>query len=258
MKLKFERPVVWMDIESTGIDRDNDRIIELSLCIVQPDLSRKTYTRRMNPGIPIPAGASEVHGIYDDDVKDEPTFSMLAKGLLKLLEGCDLGGFNSNSYDVPMLYAEFKRAGIDWDWKQHLLLDAGNLFKIKEPRTLSAAVQKYCGKELEGAHGAEADILATVDVFLAQMDLYENDEEFPQTVEDLALYMNYGKRMADIAGKFSINDEGNYVLEFGKHKGELAQDHIDFLEWMIGPKATFNRDTCDIALQIINESYAQR
>src|SRR5690606_29861619 len=164
MNIKLERPLVFLDIESTGIDREHDRIIELSLVKMMPDGEVVTRTRRLNPTIPIPPAATEVHGITDQDVKDMPTFAQVANGVLELISGCDLAGYNSINYDFPMLFNEFMRAGINWNYDQHQMVDVGNIFKIKEERTLSAAVQFYCGKELDGAHGAEADTLATVDV----------------------------------------------------------------------------------------------
>ena len=254
MKLQLKRPIVWFDIESTGIDREKDRIIEISVCKLMPNMERITVTKRLNPEMPIPTGASEVHGIKDEDVADCPVFRQIAKSLLEFFEGCDVGGFNGNSFDVPMLYNEFQRCGIDWDYTKFLMIDPGNLFKIKEARTLSAAVKFYCEKELEGAHGAEADIHATVDVFLAQMDRYENDEGFPQTIEELALYTNYGKPVADISGKFSYNDDGAIILNFGTKKGELAKDNISYLDWMVN-KANFPADTNRIASQVLEEFY---
>lgn len=254
MKLQLKRPIAFIDLEATGIDREKDRIVEISVCKLFPDLSKITITKRINPTIPIPAGASEIHGIKDEDVAECPTFAQVAKSLLDFIKDCDVAGFNGNNYDMPLLYNEFQRTRIDWDYTKFLMIDPGNLFKIKEARTLSAAVKFYCEKELEGAHGAEADIHATVDVFLAQMDRYENDEGFPQTIEELALYTNYGKPVADISGKFSYNDDGEIILNFGTKKGELAKDNISYLDWMVN-KANFPADTNRIASQVLEEYY---
>lgn len=254
MKIQLTRPIAFFDLESTGTDRENDRIVEIAVCKYDPSGQFKTVRRRVNPTIPIPAGASDIHGIKDEDVANEPTFKQLAKGLLDLLAGCDIAGFNSNSFDVPLLFNEFARAGHFWDYSQFLMIDVGNLFKIKEPRTLSAAVKHYCGKELLDAHSAEADIEATLEVFLAQMARYENDEDFPQTLAELALYTNYGNKLADLSGKFVYNTEGELILNFGKHRGNPAKNHIDFLQWMVY-KADFAADTTAIATKVLEEFY---
>jgi len=253
MKLKLEKPIAFFDLEATGVDRENDRIVEIAVCILQPSGQTKTVCRRVNPTIPIPAAASEIHGIYDKDVAEEPTFKQIAKGLLSLLAGCDIAGFNSNAYDVPMLFNEFARAGHNWDYTNFKMIDVGNLFKIQEPRTLTAAVKFYCGKDLEDAHSAQADIEATVDVFIAQLSRYEDQEGFPQTIDDLALYTNFGNKMADLSGKFVYNKEGVLLLNFGKHKGNPASQHIDFLEWMISKD--FPSDTYALAVQVIDDYY---
>ena len=253
MKLQLSRPIAFIDLETTGVDRENDRIVEIAVCKYMPDGKRQRKSRRVNPTIPIPAGASEVHGITDEMVANEPTFNKIAKGLLDMLEGCDVAGFNSNNFDIPLLFNEFTRAGLYWDYTKFLMIDAGNLFKIKEPRTLTAAVKFYCNNSHEDAHSAEADIEATLDVFLAQLEKYENDEEFPETIEALALYTNYGNKIADLSGKFVYNDQDQLILNFGKHKGNPAKNHIDFLEWML--RANFAYDTCEIARQVIEENH---
>lgn len=253
MKLQLTRPLAFIDLEATGVDRENDRIVEIAVCKLEPSGQTKSVSRRVNPTIPIPQGASDIHGITDEMVKDEPTFKQLAKGLLTLLEGCDIAGFNSNNYDVPMLFAEFSRAGHHWDHTTFKMIDVGNLFKIKEPRTLTAAVKFYCGRDLENAHSAQADIEATVDVFISQMTRYENDEDFPQTLDELALYTNYGNKVVDISGKFVYSPEGLIVFNFGKYKGKPAINHIDFLEWMMG--ANFAADTYTVAAGIVDKFY---
>lgn len=252
MKLQLTRPIAFFDLETTGTDVDKDRIVEIAVCKYEPSGQIKTVRRLVNPTIPIPAGASEVHGIKDEDVANEPTFKQLAKGLLALLEGCDIAGFNSNKFDIPLLFNEFSRAGLFWDYTQFLMIDVGNLFKIKHPRTLSDAVRIYLGREMENAHSAEADIEATVDVFLAQLIKHENEEGFPQTLEELALYTNFDKKVIDLGGKFTYNKEGEIVLTIGEHKGKPAKDYIGFLQWMVGPKANFSADTKAVAQQIID------
>jgi DNA polymerase-3 subunit epsilon len=254
--MNITKPIAFFDIESTGVDRENDRIVEIAVSKLDPSGQVKTISRRVNPTIPIPASASEIHGIKDEDVANEPTFKQIAKSLLDLLHGCDIAGFNSNSFDVPMLFNEFQRAGHFWDYTTFNMIDVGNLFKIQEPRTLSAAVKFYLGKELEGAHGAAADIEATVDVFIAQCAKYGDQEGFPATIEEMALYTNFGNKIADLSGKFVYNKEGVLLLNFGKHKGSPAVDHIDFLEWMI--TKSFASDTYHLAASIIDQYYNSR
>jgi DNA polymerase-3 subunit epsilon len=250
MKLKLQRPIAFVDIEGTGTKPDEDRIVEISVCILNPDLSRTVHTRRVNPTIPIPPAATAIHGISDEDVAGLPTFSEVAGKLLLHLEGCDIAGYNSNRYDFPLLYSEFLRAGIEWDYTQHRLIDVGNIFMIKEPRTLSAACRFYCDKELDGAHGAEADINATVDVFLAQYNRYA---DLPTTIEELQIYSNHGRKILDLSGKFTYNDTGDIVFNFGKYRNERAAEHLDFVEWMYY-KASFQPDTNEVCRQLLGLS----
>ena len=247
--LQLLRPLVFADFETTGTDTSTDRIIEYSFCKLMPDGSKEIKTGRINPAMTIPEAASAIHGIMNDDVKDSPLFKQKANGLLLFIEDCDLAGFNSNSFDYPLLYAEFVRAGIDWDYSKHNLVDPGNIFKIKEARTLSAAYRFYCSKELEGAHGAENDILATVEIFQAQFEKYT---DLPQTIEELSLYSNYGVKRLDMGGKFVMDKDGKTVLfNFGKLKGLPANDY-GFLSWMVY-KANFPPDTTKIAKELMNK-----
>jgi len=242
------RPITFVDFETTGIDSQNDRIIEYAFCKLFPDGSRETKSGKLNPGIPIPASATAVHGITNEDVKDCPLFQQLAKGILSFIEGSDLGGFASNNFDFPLLYSEFNRCNIDWKWQEHAMVDCGSIFKIKEARTLAAAVQFYCQKELEGAHGALADILGTVDVFEAQISKYE---DLPQSIQELALFSNYGNIKLDMAGKFVMAEDGKTILlNFGKNKGLPAKNDWGFLNWMITKQ--FPPDTNRIAAALMN------
>lgn len=246
MKLNLTRPLAFFDLEATGVDRENDRIVEISICKLMPDGSKQVKTRRINPTIPIPAGATEVHGISDDGVKNEPKFELLAPGILKFLEDCDIAGFNSNAYDIPMLFNEFQRAGIYWDYTKFRKIDAGNIFKINEPRTLSAAVKFYCGRDMENAHSAEADILATVDVFMAQVEKYP---DLPANLDELELFCNYGKPILDISGKFTTDDDGDIVFNFGAKRGMKAKDELGLVQWMINKD--FPKDTLNICYNIL-------
>lgn len=241
------KPIAFIDIEATGLNRETDRIIELSIVKQFSAGERETKTRRFNPGFPIPAESTAVHGITDEMVKDCPPFWTVAKSLHALLEGCDIGGFGCISYDIPLLYNEFLRAGVDWDFKAHNIIDAGNIFKIKEPRDLSSALQFYCSKQHDGAHGAEADAIATADVFNAQLVKYPELLELP--AEELALLSNYGRRILDLSGKFTHNDAGEVILNFGPHRGQLASNHTDFIEWMISKD--FPPDTRKICYEIL-------
>lgn len=249
--IKTDRPIVWLDIESTGIDRENDRIVELCMIKIHPDGKKEVKTRRFNPEMPIPAGASEVHGIYDDDVKDEPTFRQVAKGVHAFIQGCDLGGFNSNSFDIPMLYSEFLRAGIEWDYAQHRMIDVGNIYKRLFPRTLESAVQTFLGREHDGAHGAEADTIATYEVM--NYFLLAGKGDMPYDMDGLHLYSNYDSEILDLHGKFKYADDGETILfNFGKHRGEPAKDHLDFLDWMV-TKANFTPDVNNICYQLLEK-----
>ncbi|KAA5532689.1 3'-5' exonuclease [Taibaiella lutea] len=248
MKLQLKRPIVFIDIEGTGIDCDVDRIVELSLVKLHPNGEREIKTRRINPIIPIPESATAIHGITNDDIANEPTFKLLAKSLIDFISECDFAGFNSLRYDFPLLYNEFRRAGIEWNYKASYLVDVGNIFKIKEQRTLTAAYKFYCNKDLEGAHGAEADTVATAEVLASQLDRYE---DLPSDVSELALISNYDSPILDISGKFTSNDAGDILINFGKYRGQPASEHLDFIHWMYF-KADFNPDTnniCEMLLQ---------
>ena len=183
MNLQLTRPIACVDLETTGVSITQDRIVEISIVKLHPDGKREVKTRRMNPGIPIPKEASAVHGIYDEDVAAEPTFKELANGIKQFLDNCDLCGFNSNKFDFPILTEEFIRAGLDVNFRDRHLVDVQQIFFKKEPRTLSAAYKFYCDKELENAHSAEADALATVDILFAQINHYS---DLSNRVEELA------------------------------------------------------------------------
>lgn len=220
MKLKLKRPIIFFDLETTGVDVSRDRIVEISMIKIMPDGEEITRTRRLNPTIPIPAEATAVHGITDEDVKDQPTFAQVAKSLARFVEGCDFGGFNSNRFDLPVLAEEFLRAGVEVDLKRHRFIDVQNIFHKKEQRTLVAAYRFYCNRELEDAHSAEADTRATYEVLQAQLDRYddlENDIDF------LAEYSSRGN-FADYAGMILYNEQGDEVFAFGKYKGRSVSE----------------------------------
>ncbi len=233
MELKLRRPIVFLDLETTGVDPAKDRIVEVSLVKVQPDGSEEVKTRRINPGMPIPPESTQVHGITDDDVKDAPAFAQIAKSLAAYIEGCDLAGYNSNKFDIPVLAEEFLRAGVDVDLKKRKFVDVQTIFHKMEQRTLVAAYRFYCDRELEGAHSAEADTLATYEVLKAQLDRYpdlENDVEF------LARFTEQN-RCADYAGRILYDKDDVEVFGFGKYKGrpvaEVFREEPGYYSWMM-------------------------
>lgn len=225
------------------------RIVELALIKVFPDGSRSQFESLVNPAIPIPPEASAIHGITDEKVKDAPTLKDLLPKIVPLIEGADIAGFNSNNYDIPLLYNEFNRNGYTWNLEDVAFVDVRNIFVRKEERTLSAAVQFYLNREHEGAHGALADINATIDVFVEQLQRYEDISSFDR--QQLNLYCNYDRPRADLAGCFTIDENGEYIINFGKkHKGQKAKDCRDYLNWMLSQD--FMPDTKAIINKIIS------
>ena len=223
MNLKLKRPIIFFDLETTGVDTARDRIVEISMVKVGVDGQKQVKTRRINPEMPIPAEATAVHGITDEDVKGEPTFKQIAKSLAQFIEGCDFGGFNSNRFDLPVLVEEFMRAGVDVDFKRRKYVDVQNIFHKKEQRTLVAAYKFYCDKDLENAHSAEADTLATYEVLEAQIERYG---DIGTTVEELAAFSTHNETV-DFAGRIALNDKGEEVFTFGKYKGRSVAEIFD-------------------------------
>ena len=253
MKLNLKNPIIFFDIESTGLNVANDRIVEISMVKVMPDGSTEVKTRRLNPTIHISEESSKIHGIHDEDVKDCPTFNQIAKSLAKWMEGCDIAGYNSNKFDIPMLYEEFLRAGVDFDFRKRKLVDVQNIFHKKEQRTLSAAYKFYCHKELDNAHSAEADTMATYEILQAQLDKYRNDEKDP-LLNDIAFLSDYTSktRRADYAGRIIYNEQGVEIFNFGKHKGkpvaEVLHNEPSYYSWMMN--GDFTLDTKKVLTEI--------
>mgnify|MGYP001600676964 CR=1 FL=1 len=241
MELKLKRPIVFLDLETTGVDPAKDRIVEISLVKVQPDGSKEVKTRRINPGMPIPPESTAIHGIADDDVKDEPRFEQIAKSLAAYMEGCDLAGYNSNRFDIPVLAEEFLRAGVDVDLKKRRFIDVQNIFHKMEQRTLVAAYRFYCDRELEGAHSAEADTLATYEVLKAQLDHYP--DVLQNDINYLSEYSSYSKNV-DFAGRIVYDDNGVEVFNFGKYKGipvsEVLKKDLGYYGWIMNGDFTLN------------------
>ena len=221
MKLNLRRPMVFFDLETTGTNISTDRIVEISVVKVMPDGEQITRTRRINPEMPIPAEATAVHHITDEDVKDCPTFRQVAKSLCEFMVGCDFCGFNSNRFDLPLLAEELIRAGVDVDFfKRAKYVDVQNIFHKKEERTLVAAYKFYCDKNLDEAHSAEADTMATYEVLCSQLDRYDDLEN---SVEFLSEFSSRAKT-ADFAGRIAYDENGVEVFTFGKHKGKSVEE----------------------------------
>ncbi len=233
MKLNLKRPIVFFDLETTGVDTAKDRIVEISMVKVMPDGEEIIKTRRINPQMHIPEDATAIHGITDEDVKDAPTFAQIAKSLSQFIEGCDFGGFNSNRFDLPMLVEEFLRAGVDVDFKKRKFIDVQNIFHKMEQRTLVAAYKFYCDKNLDDAHSAEADTKATYEVLKAQLDRY------PELQNDVAALAEFSTRgeTVDYAGRIIYNERGEEVFNFGKYKGisvsEVFRKEPSYYAWMM-------------------------
>jgi DNA polymerase-3 subunit epsilon len=220
MQLHLKNPIVFFDLETTGINITNDRIVEISYLKVKPDGSEESRTRRINPQTPIPKQATAIHGITDEDVKDCPTFKEVAKSLATQIEGCDLAGFNSNRFDIPMLAEEFLRAGVDIDLNKRKFIDVQTIFHKMEQRNLIAAYKFYCGKELTEAHSAEGDARATYEILMSQLDRYP---ELENDVGALSKFSSFNQNV-DFAGRMIYNESGDEVINFGKYKGLLVKD----------------------------------
>lgn len=220
MQLNLKNPLVFFDLETTGINITNDRVVEISYLKVKPDGSEESRTRRVNPQIPIPEQATAIHGITDEDVKDCPTFKEIAKSLAAQIEGCDLAGFNSNRFDIPMLAEEFLRAGVDIDLNRRKFIDVQTIFHKMEQRNLVAAYKFYCGKELMDAHSAESDTRATYEVLMSQLDRYP---ELENDVDALSKFSSFNRNV-DFAGRMIYNENGEEVINFGKYKGSLVKN----------------------------------
>lgn len=224
MELKLTKPICFFDLEATGTNVATDRIVEISILKVFPNGNKESKTWLVNPEKPIPKEVVAVHGITDEKVANEPTFKELSGLVYEMIKGCDLAGYNSNRYDIPLLAEEMLRAGVDFDMKNMLAVDVQTIFHKMEQRTLSAAYKFYCGKDLEGAHSAAADAEATYEVLKSQLDRYE--EHLENDVKWLSQF-SARKNCADFAGFISFNKKGQEVFSFGKHKGKCVEDIFD-------------------------------
>ena len=234
MELKLSKPICFFDLETTGIDITKDRIVEISILKVYPNGNKESKTWLVNPTIPIPKAASDVHGITDERVAGEPTFKELAKQIHNMIKDSDLAGYNSDRFDIPLLAEEMLRAEVDFDLRNRVSVDVQTIFHKMEQRTLSAAYKFYCGKDLIDAHTASADTNATYEILKAQLDRYDNLENNIKKLSEFT----YRKQIADFAGFIGYNDKGEEIFTFGKHKGKRVEDIFDeepgYFGWLLG------------------------
>ena len=253
MQLKLKNPLAFFDLETTGINITQDRIVEIAILKIHPNGQEERRTDLINPGMPIPLESSLIHGIYDKDVVNAPHFKDIAKTLSNYLTGCDLAGFNVLKFDVPMLVEEFLRAGINFDVSKRKMIDAQKIFHLMEKRNLSAAYKFYCNKNLENAHSAEADTQATYEIFIRQIEMYEGQEVQDMTGNTLGVIVNdmekihniTWQKMVDLAGRIVYNDNGEEIFNFGKHKGKTVSEVLNiepmYYDWI--QKNDFSLDT---------------
>ena len=233
MNLNLKRPLAFIDLETTGINVSSDRIVELSVLKVSPNGKEEWMSTRINPEMIIPPKSTAIHGIRDEDVSDAPTFRGIAKNLASFLEGCDLAGYNAIKFDIPVLAEEFLRVNIDFNFLKRRYIDVQVIFHKKEQRTLSAAYQFYCQKDLQGAHGSKADTSATFEVLKSQLDRYEDLENDVQKLADFSSFNNN----VDFAGRIILDENGVEVFNFGKHKGKPVElvfnEEPAYYSWMM-------------------------
>lgn len=251
MKLNLSRPIIFFDLETTGVNISYDRIVEISCVKVYPDGHEVTYVQRVNPEMHIPEASTAVHGITDEDVRDMPRFADIACKLWNSFDGCDIAGFNSNKFDIPVLQAEFQRVGMDFSLADRHLVDVQTIYHRLEQRTLTAAYRFYCGKELTDAHSALADTMATYEVLKAQLDRYPETDDFGNDMAKLARFSVQGSNI-DLAGRFSRDQQGQAIFNFGKYRGKRVADVLEkepgYYSWMM--QGDFPKDTKDVLTSI--------
>jgi DNA polymerase III subunit epsilon len=261
MELNLTHPLAVFDLETTGIKVATDRIVEICILRINVDGTTKTKTLRINPEVPIPPEVTAIHGITDEDVKDAPKFREVAHDLANFLENCDLAGFNSNHFDIPLLVEEFLRAGVDFELKGRRFVDVQNIFHKMEPRNLYAAYKFYCDKDLEKAHSAEADTLATFEILKAQLDRYKETtfkdrqgkitQPIVNDVKSLSEF-SFTSRSADLVGQIVYNDKNEEIFNFGKHKGKLVaevfKNEPSYYDWIM--KSEFTLSTKKVVTSI--------
>jgi DNA polymerase III subunit epsilon len=254
--LQLSRPIAFIDLETTGVNLSTDRIVELAVVKIMPDGTRIAKRRLVNPQMPIPKETSDIHGITDEMVKDAPTFKQMSNEIKQFLENCDLGGYNSNRFDIPLLMEEFLRAGVDVEFTDRRMVDVQHIFYTMQPRTLSAAYEFFCEKELVNAHSAEADINATIEVLEAQLKKYDK----LGTTVDSILGCIGEEKIVDYARRFSFNDKGEEVFNFGKFKGMAAQQVFkkepQYYDWMM--KGDFPMHTKKKVTELFNRTLLKK
>ena len=256
MKLNLKIPLCFFDLETTGINVTQDRILEIAVIKAMPNGEVIKKSNIINPTIPIPPESTAIHGISNEDVKDKPTFKEVAKEYAKFFEGADLAGFNILKFDVPVLVEEFIRADVEFDYSRKKLIDAQKIFHLMEKRNLSAAFKFYCGKDMTDAHSAEADTQATMEVLFAQIERYENQEVTDGLGKKVGVIENNmdvlhkltASNLVDLAGRMVINEKDEAVFNFGKHKGKVVlqvlKDEPSFYDWMM--KGDFPTNTKNV------------
>ena len=253
--LQLTKPLAFIDLETTGVNLGTDRIVEIAIVKILTDGTKSVKRKLINPGMPIPKGASDVHGISDEMVKDAPSFKQVAQELKQMLDGCDLAGYNSNRFDIPLLMEEFLRAQVDFDMKGRKLLDVQNIFHKMEPRTLSAAYKFYCSKNLDGAHGAEVDAAATYEILEAQIERYP---ALGATIDSMLKVIGEDQ-IVDFARRF-IMENGIEVFNFGKFKGRPVADVLrsepQYYDWMM--KGDFPQHTKQKLTEIFTRSMLKK
>jgi DNA polymerase-3 subunit epsilon len=254
--LKLTRPIAFIDLETTGVNLSTDRILEIAIVKIMPDGTRLTKRKLINPGILIPPSSTEIHGISDEMVRHAPTFRQAGNEIKQFLEGCDLGGYNSNRFDIPMLMEEFLRAEMDVNLSDRRMIDVQHIFYTMEPRTLSAAYKYYCAKELENAHSAEVDIKATIEVFESQLERYS---QLGDSVDSILAVIGEEK-IVDYARRFCFDDRGVEVFNFGKYKGKAIIDVLrtepQYYDWMM--KGDFPLHTKKKLTEIFNRAILKK
>ncbi len=248
---KMPNPVVFFDLETTGVNTDKDRIIDITIIRLEKNaegnVERSVFTSLVNPKMEIPAEVTKLTGLAREHVQGSPIFLKIADKILEMIQGATIVGYNCNKFDVPILYNEFQRNDINWNWRDHNYIDAQVIFMRKEERTLAAASRYFLNKELEGAHGSFPDTQATLEVLNEQLNRYP---DLPDTAEELNKYCNYGSPIVDLSRRFKRNEKGEVVFAFGKYINQPAADHTSFLMWMQG--ADFSADTLWCVKQLLN------
>lgn len=250
MELNLRKPLVVLDLETTGVSIASDRIVEFSALKVSPGGAEEWLTLRLNPGIPISPEATRVHGITDADVANEPHFKDVARRIAAFLEGCDLAGFNSMKFDIPILCEEFLRVNVDFNPARHRYVDVQVIFHKKEQRTLSAAYKFYCDRDLENAHSSKADTAATYEILKAQLDRYPDLENDIDRLSSFSAFNNN----ADLAGRIVFNEQGQEVFNFGKHKGkpveQVFREEPSYYSWMMNGDFPLNTKQVITAIKV--------